>query len=227
VFGLRVIAGSAKGRRLLPVPGEGTRPITDRVKESLFDILGGDVEGSRFLDLFAGTGSVGIEALSRGAERAVFVDSARKAIETVRRNLQITGLADRAEVVQSDAFRFLEREAGSGAYDYVYVAPPQYRGLWSRALLALDVGDLLAPDGAVIVQIYPKEYHAARLERLRLADERRYGSTLLLFYQQAKADDDMPDEASSGTAAGAIPSERGRPRRVTAVERHPRAGQHG
>jgi 16S rRNA (guanine966-N2)-methyltransferase len=138
----------------------------------------------------------------------VFVDSARRAIETVRRNLQVTGLADRAEVVQSDAFRFLEREARSGAYHYVYVAPPQYRDLWSRALLALDANDLVAPDGLVIVQIHPKEYHAARLQRLRLIEERRYGSTLLLFYEPAGADGGRSDEAGSGAVADAIPSER-------------------
>jgi len=195
---LRVIAGAAKGRRLLPVPGEGTRPITDRVKESLFDILGGDVGGARFLDLFAGTGSVGIEALSRGAELAVFVDNARKAVETVRRNLQATGLADRAEVVQSDAFRFLEREAGTAAYHYVYVAPPQYRDIWARALVALDGGDLVASDGAVIVQIHPKEHHEVPLRRLRLVEERRYGSTILLFYEPGEAE---APEAASGPGA--------------------------
>lgn len=196
---MRVIAGVAKGRRLLPVPGEGTRPITDRVKESLFDILGGDIEDARFLDLFAGTGSVGIEALSRGAERAVFVDSARKAVETVRRNLQSTGLADRAEVVHGDAFRFLEREGGTAAYHYVYVAPPQYRDIWAQALRALDGSDLVAADGAVIVQIHPKEYHEVALRRLRLVKERRYGSTLLLFYE--------PDGADAGARSEPAPDE--------------------
>ena len=201
---MRVIAGSAKGRQLLPVPGEGTRPVTDRVKESLFDILGGDVEGARFLDLFAGTGSVGIEALSRGAERAVFVENARKAVGTLRRNLQATGLADRAQVVQGDVFRFLAREAGTRAYHYVYVAPPQYRGLWARALLAIDAGGLLAPDGQVIVQIHPKEYHALPLQRLHLVDERRYGSTLLLFYEPTPVDGGVPAEAEANSDQGAF-----------------------
>jgi 16S rRNA (guanine966-N2)-methyltransferase len=200
---LRVIAGVARGRRLQPVPGEGTRPITDRVKESLFDILSGGVEDARFLDLFAGTGSVGIEALSRGAERAVFVDSARKAIDTVRRNLRTTGLAERAEVVHGDAFRFLEREAGGEPFHYVYVAPPQYRDIWARALLALDGADLVAADGMVIVQIHPKEYHAVPLRRLRLTKERRYGSTLLLFYEPV-ADAAARD---SDTAAQATPAD--------------------
>ena len=198
---MRVIAGVAKGRRLLPVPGEGTRPITDRVKESLFDILGGDIEGARLLDLFAGTGSVGIEALSRGAERVVFVDNARKAIETLRRNLQATGLTEGAEVVQGDAFRFLERETGGQSYHYVYVAPPQYRDIWAKALLALDAGALVAPDGIVIVQIHPKEYHPVETRRLRQTDERRYGSTLLLFYEPAEAAEGAPAADETTPAA--------------------------
>ncbi|TFH40350.1 MAG: 16S rRNA (guanine(966)-N(2))-methyltransferase RsmD, partial [Lysobacterales bacterium] len=103
---MRVITGMAKGRRLLAVPGDGTRPITDRVKESLFDILAGDVEGSVWLDLFAGTGGVGIEALSRGAEHVVFVDKMRKAVDVLRKNLEITQLADSARVHCTDAFRY-------------------------------------------------------------------------------------------------------------------------
>lgn len=183
---MRVISGVAKGRRLVSVPGEGTRPITDRVKESLFDILGPDVGGARWLDLFAGTGGVGVEALSRGAEEVVFVDKARKAIAAVRRNLEITGLGERARVLQMDAFRYLE-EADPGAgpaarFHYIYVAPPQYLGLWAKALLALNDKPLLTEDGLLIVQIHPKEYQAVSTPRLALVDERHYGSTALYFY---------------------------------------------
>lgn len=204
---MRVISGIAKGRRLVPVPGEGTRPITDRVKESLFDILGGDVQGARLLDLFAGTGGVGIEALSRGAERVVFVDNTRKAIETVRRNLETTGLTDGAEVVQGDAFRYLERETGVEPFHYVYVAPPQYRDLWVRALLALDAGALLTPDGLVIVQIHPKEYHEVVTQRLRLTQERRYGSTILLFYEYPEGDEEASTAPETVEVAPAPDSE--------------------
>jgi 16S rRNA (guanine(966)-N(2))-methyltransferase RsmD len=105
--GLRVIAGTARGRRLRSVPGDTTRPITDRVKESLFDILGGDIQSATFLDLFAGTGSVGIEALSRGAAFARFIDREQQAVATVRLNLETTGLTGRAEVIKMDAFTYL------------------------------------------------------------------------------------------------------------------------
>lgn len=181
--GLRVIGGVARGRRLRLVPGEGTRPIGDRVKESLFNILGPDVVDSRWLDLFAGTGSVGIEALSRGARSAVFVDAARKAVDTVRHNLLATKLESKAEVHQSDAFDYLTASAAS-AFDYIFLAPPQYRRLWIDSLTAVDrTPGLRDPDGWVIVQIDPREDEALTLERLVRFDERVYGQTKLMFYR--------------------------------------------
>jgi 16S rRNA (guanine966-N2)-methyltransferase len=179
---MRVIAGSAKGHTLRSVPGSGTRPITDRVKRALFDILEPSLAGTWILDLFAGTGSVGIEALSRGAAQATFVEHDRRAIRTIRRNLDITGLTERARIVQGDVFRFLARR-GEDPFDIVYIAPPQYRGLWSRALRALDGSKHLAAGGLAIAQTFPKEHAPLDLASLRLVDRRRYGSTLLCFYQ--------------------------------------------
>src|SRR4051812_17540965 len=99
---MRVISGTAKGRQLKRVPGESTRPIMDRVKEALFNILGDNIRDGAFLDLYAGTGSVGIEALSRGAERAVFVENTRAAIKTIEENLAVTGLSEYGEIVRQD-----------------------------------------------------------------------------------------------------------------------------
>ncbi len=178
---LRIIAGSAKGRHLLSVPGPGTRPITDRVKEALFSMLAGGIEGATFLDLFAGTGSVGIEALSRGAARALFVDRSRKAVEVIHKNLAITGLRDRAEVLCRDSFRVLSQLEGQ-TFDYIYVAPPQYQDLWSRAMLQLDASPPLTEDGVIIVQIHPKEYRELELVNLHPLRDRHYGSTALYFY---------------------------------------------
>jgi len=104
---MRVIAGDAKGRTLKLVPGKGTRPITDRVKESLLNILRWEIADCRFLDLYAGTGSVGIEALSRGAESAVFVEKAPKAVRTLRENLQRTEMSEWGAVVQEDVLTFI------------------------------------------------------------------------------------------------------------------------
>lgn len=179
---LRVIAGTARGRRLRSVPGDTTRPITDRVKESLFDILGGDIQEADFLDLFAGTGSVGIEALSRGAGFARFIDREPQAVATVRLNLETTGLSARAEVIRMDAFAYLARPPDR-SFDYVYIAPPQYKSLWKKALLELDGHpDWLTKDAWIIVQIYPGELEPVSLQHLVEFDQRKYGSTSLVFY---------------------------------------------
>jgi 16S rRNA (guanine966-N2)-methyltransferase len=183
--GLRVIAGTAKGRRLTMVPGEVARPITDRAKEALFNIIGPEVLGATMLDLFAGTGGVGIEALSRGAERVDFVDRDRRAIQTIHGNLKLTRLADRARVIHQDSFRWLERGAGEGGYDYVYVAPPQYQDLWEKAIVGLDTHyQLLHPDAWVIAQIHPREYKQLELGELMEFDQRKYGATKLIFYER-------------------------------------------
>jgi 16S rRNA (guanine966-N2)-methyltransferase len=179
---MRVISGSAKGIQLQAVPGSGTRPISDRVKEAVFNILGDSIVESRVLDLFAGTGSVGIEALSRGAEKAVFVEKHSKAIATIRANLRRTALQAEARVVRADVFKFL---AGTPQpFDLIYIAPPQYQGLWSKTLLALDaVPGWLDPMGLAVVQIFPKEFEPLSLASLRLTEQRKYGSTLLCFYE--------------------------------------------
>ncbi len=181
---MRVIAGKAKGRRLKSVPGGGTRPITDRAKAALFSIVGNDVIGSRFLDLFAGTGQVGIEALSRGAEEAIFVERARAALRIIRENLAHTRLEDKALVVRADVFDFLASGTESvEAFEYVYIAPPQYRGLWAMTLQALDANPgWLTDDGWAIAQIHPREYQELALGRLTLLDRRTYGSVMLCFY---------------------------------------------
>ncbi len=178
---MRVIAGEAGGIKLLSVPGRKTRPITDRVKAALFDILGKKVEGALFLDLFAGTGSVGIEALSRGASVATFVEKDPAVIRILQENLRRTGLESRAEIVQGDVFKFLERGTGK-LYDIIYLAPPQYLGLWAKTLLLLDRTLPLKPGGLVVAQIFPKEYQDLPLEKLKIGEKRRYGSTLLCFY---------------------------------------------
>jgi 16S rRNA (guanine966-N2)-methyltransferase len=189
---MRVVTGEAKGRKLKGPKTIGTRPIIDRVKQALFNILSTRVEDARFLDLFAGTGSVGIEALSRGAAHATFIEMNHKILALIRENLHITGLADRAEVLHADAFKFLQSQAQTTStsntrrtYDIIYVAPPQYQEMAARALGLLDTSPLLAEQGLIIVQIHPKErpgVAAVPLTRLTLTDERRYGSTLLMFY---------------------------------------------
>ena len=183
---MRVIAGSAKGRPLASVPGDSTRPITDRTKAALFSILTSQemIEGRRYLDLFGGTGAVGIEALSRDASEAVFCERDRNALRILQRNLESTGLADRGRVIPGDAFAYLVR-TDLAPFDVIYIAPPQYKGLWLKALELVDARpELLSPDGVVIVQIFPKEWRDVDLAHLVQTDRRQYGSTALSFLQE-------------------------------------------
>jgi len=186
---LRVISGSAKGRILKSVPGDTTRPITDRVKESLFNIIGADVFDSNWWDMFAGTGAVGIEALSRGAAFCRFTDLNRAPIDTIKFNLTATRLVSRAETKRADAFSLLAPHPDC-AFHYIYIAPPQYQEMWSQALTELDSNlGWLEEDGWAIVQIHPKEYGQLDLNHLMEFDQRKYGSTLLVFYEAEREED--------------------------------------
>lgn len=197
---LRIIGGKARGRRLQMVPGDTTRPITDRTKESLFNIIGSDIIGSNFLDLFGGTGSVGIEALSRGASFVRFIEKAPVAAKTIRTNLEITGFRQpteiqKSDIIVSDAFVFLEGQPDR-SFDYIYIAPPQYKGLWIQALLSLEAQPTwMSGDAWVIVQIHPIEFEPLVLADLDEFDQRRYGSTLLIFYRR-NANNYFDDEDS-------------------------------
>lgn len=183
----RVIAGSAKGRKLKLVPGDSTRPIMDRVKEALFSILHRHVLDATVLDLFAGTGAVGIEALSRGADHATFIDMERQAIDTITDNLRSTGLIARATIRKANTFDVLKQTPAPT--DLIYIAPPQYLGLWIKTLEALDQApDWLAEDGIIVVQIDPKEQQKVALQHFAPYDERRYGSTLLWFFEHISSE---------------------------------------
>lgn len=181
---LRVIAGKAKGRKLKSAPGDTTRPITDRVKEALFNIIAGDVFDSNWWDVFAGTGAVGIEALSRGAAFVRFSDSNRAPIETIKSNVEHCGFKSQAEIRRGDAFIFLA-SVPDKTFEYIYIAPPQYQEMWAKALELVDENlAWLTDDGWVIVQIDPKEYKSLTLENLEEFEQRKYGSTLLVFYER-------------------------------------------
>ncbi|MEP6984219.1 MAG: 16S rRNA (guanine(966)-N(2))-methyltransferase RsmD [Chloroflexota bacterium] len=188
---IRVIAGTAKGRKLKLVPGDSTRPIMDKVKEALFNIIGRNIYGAVFLDLFAGTGSVGIEALSRGAAKAVFVDLERNAIQTIQDNLTATKFSEKAVVKRADALKVVS-QAPDLHYDFVYIAPPQYKNLWLDVMKALDANERwITEDTQYIVQIDPSEETTVEFKHLKATDQRRYGNTLLWFFVK---NDVVPDE---------------------------------
>lgn len=186
---MRVISGTAKGIKLSSVPGKSTRPITDQVKEALFNILGTSIIDAVFLDLFGGTGAVGIEALSRGAQEAVFVEINYRAYKTIHLNLQATDLEPFATVLKKDAFVFL-REQPSQVFNFIYIAPPQYKQLWVKAMEALDENPSWLQIGdAAIVQIHPKEViEDINYTNFREIDRRSYGDTLLIFFERISAE---------------------------------------
>jgi 16S rRNA (guanine966-N2)-methyltransferase len=180
---MRVIGGKAKGRALKAVPGDSTRPILDRVKVPLFDMLRSQLPGMKMLDLFGGTGSVGIEALSQGAEHCVFIDTSAKAVQTIKHNLEVTELTSQAEVRHTDAFGFLRNS--TRVFDLIFVAPPQYKGIWIEAMQTIaERPHLLSENGQVIVQIDPKEFEPLSLVGLKETEQRRYGNTILVFYHK-------------------------------------------
>jgi 16S rRNA (guanine966-N2)-methyltransferase len=177
---MRVIAGAAKGTRLAPVPG-GTRPLSDRAREGLFSSLGERVAGARCADLFAGTGAVGIEALSRGALTCDFVDSASGAIRTIRENLARTGLDGAGRVHRSDVRRFLARE-GIGPYDLAFLDPPYTFAQRALAAVLEALVERLAP-GAMFILTRPAR-NPKGVVPLHYVEAKRlvYGDALVLVY---------------------------------------------
>jgi 16S rRNA (guanine966-N2)-methyltransferase len=141
---VRVIAGKARSLPLKTPQGLGTRPTTDRIKETLFNMIQGDIPGSRFLDLFAGSGGIGIEALSRGAASAVFVDNAKESCQCIRDNLKFTKLEDKAAVMECDCITAMNRLNGKGVFDVIFLDPPyehDYEKIVLEHLKGLDIAD--------------------------------------------------------------------------------------
>jgi 16S rRNA (guanine966-N2)-methyltransferase len=192
---VRVIAGEAKGRRLTGIRSSAIRPTSDRVREALFSALAGAVPGARVLDLYAGSGALGIEALSRGAASAVFVDSDREAVEAIRANLALTRMDDRATVVRSAAGSFL-RAGRHGPFDLVFLDPPYARGAPLGDLEALVAGGLLhggatrasrASRAWVVLETGGVEAPPPP-EGLEVVSLRRYGDTTLVFLRPPAAE---------------------------------------
>ncbi len=180
---MRVITGIARGRRLKELPGLETRPTTDKVKESVFNIIQFDVEGRRALDLFAGTGQMGIEALSRGAEHCTFVDVRREAAVVVRENLAHTRLDGSAQVVQGDYLAFLTgcREK----FDLVFLDPPYGTGLLEKALETIAKIDIVTGNGIIVCESTADSVLPALPAPYEMGREYRYGKIKITLYRRA------------------------------------------
>ena len=194
----RVIAGTARSIRL-EAPGEGTRPLGDRVKQTLFAILDPDLRGATVLDLFAGSGAAGIEALSRGAVHATFVECDDKAIRAIRSNLQRTGLAGRATVTKGDALAWLLDPARTreDLFTLAVIDPP-YDDTPALTAALEAVSAVLAPNGRVVAKHFWRDAPPARIGLLASERERRFGETALTFYRRADAiapSDDNTEDA--------------------------------
>ena len=195
----RIIAGTRKGMRLNAVPGDSTRPVTDRVKEAVFNIIGPDIQDASMFDLFGGTGSIGLEALSRGASYVRFSDANRNAYNTLVSNIKLTRFEKQAKAYFGDVFNIL-RGIPDREFEYIYVAPPQYKEMWKRIMEVLDKNDdWLTDDGWIIVQIHPIEREDLILENYELFDERKYGSTTLLFYCRKDPNAETESEESENS----------------------------
>lgn len=181
---MRIITGTARGRRLKELQGMNTRPTTDRVKESMFNIVQFDIEGRKILDLFGGTGQLGIECISRGAASAVFVDVRKDAAAIIRENLASTGLGEHARVVQSDYMAFL---TGCGeTFDLVFLDPPYGTGMLEKALDAIARIDILSQNGIMICESAVEQTLPELPEPYGKAREYRYGKIKLTTYQRGE-----------------------------------------
>lgn len=181
---LRVISGTLKGKKLFSVRGLSLRPTSDRVRESVFDILQGTLAGLRVLDLFAGTGAMGIEALSRGAVAAVFVENHPSSLDALRRNLAACRLEGVSEVLPKEAegsLRFLEGRGGS--FEVIFLDPPYGKGLALRTVARLAASEILKPDGLIVAEhsVLEEVAGAAPLARV---DFRKYGRTCISFFRK-------------------------------------------
>lgn len=178
---MRIITGSKRGKRLTALEGEQVRPTTDRVKESLFNILQYSIEGRRFLDLFAGSGQIGLEALSRGAAQAVFVDSSRESVRVVEQNVESTGFSDCARVVQADFASFLR--GNREKFDVAFLDPPYRTGLLAQALPL--VAGQMNPGGVVVCEHPQDEALPQQAGEFSKGKSYRYGKIMLTLFRRA------------------------------------------
>lgn len=187
---MRIIAGTRRGKKLLTLEGTEVRPTTNMVKESVFNILQFGIEGRRFLDLFAGSGQIGLEALSRGAKEAVFVDSSRDSVRVIEKNIAATGFGDRAKVTAADFAGFLRGERGQ--FDIAFLDPPYHDGLLERAL-KLTAGKM-APGGVILCEHGSREQLPETAGNFVKHKVYRYGKTSLTAYRAASPQGEEPGE---------------------------------
>ncbi len=182
---MRVIAGKAKGRILFQPKSEAIRPTSDRVKESVFNTIGEEIVDKRILDLFAGTGNLAIEALSRGAEKAVLVDKAKTAINIIYKNVNAVGFKDKCQIVRSDVFRYLSYAIKSKEkFGVIFADPPYLQNVIGSLVKEIDLSDLLNNGGLFILEHDKNQYLTMPLKSLAIVRQKKYGNTAVTFFRK-------------------------------------------
>jgi len=190
---MRIISGTSKGRRLATPKSQAIRPTSDRVKESIFNILGAEVEGKVILDLFAGTGNLGIEALSRGAKRVLFVEKGRQALKLIQRNLSLFGMRERSEIFPRDVSRAIGILNQRGeSFDLILMDPPYEKGLIQKTLLKLHSHRIYHEDSILVIEHDRREPIPERVEGWALIRQRSIGDTVISFL--APSNQGTPDQ---------------------------------
>lgn len=185
---MRVITGSARGRILKELQGMETRPTTGKVKESIFSIIQFDIEGRRILDLFAGTGQLGIEALSRGARQCVFIDQRADAVKLIRENVEVCGLTDRAVIRSGDAMAYLK---SGEKFDIIFLDPPYASGLLGKALADIAAFDICREHGIIVAESSVETELPALASPYSLYRQYRYGKIKLSVYHRSGNEDTL------------------------------------
>ena len=186
---LRIITGTAKGKKLKTLEGEATRPTSERIKEAIFSALQFDIEGRRVLDLFAGSGQMGLEAMSRGAESAMFVDSAREAVDIVKENARTSGFIDKSRYLVSDWRNYIRKASGKAVYDLVFIDPPYAMQCCAEAVKRLLEAGLLANGAIVVLESGEEEIDHESFEKFEVVKSTHYGKKSfvnILLYRGAE-----------------------------------------
>jgi 16S rRNA (guanine(966)-N(2))-methyltransferase RsmD len=179
---MRIISGTSKGRRLVTPRSQSLRPTSDRVKESIFNILQDEIVGKVVLDLFAGTGNLGIEALSRGAKKTIFVEKGRQALRLIQRNLTQFGLEEQSEILPKDANRAIGILKQKGeSFDLILMDPPYQKGLIQKTLMKLNSHQIYHKDSILVIEHNRREPLSTVMDGWNLIRQRRIGDTLISF----------------------------------------------
>lgn len=194
---MRIIGGEFRSRLIAMPKGVELRPTQDRVREAVFNILGG-IEDKNVLELFAGTGAIGIEAISRGARYAVFVDNNSRCLDTIKSNLESLDVPENTyNIIKANALSIFPRlKKEDERYDLVFLDPPYHKGMAKKCLINIDYYDILSQSGLVIIEHFRKDPLAASLENLVMEKERRYGDTIITIFRKTHAE--IEDSGISG-----------------------------